>query len=360
MPSYIPYSDALEHIGPDEAETAQKIIKVMSKGGEIVRERENRALRTSHSKAHGLASGELVVLDDLPAELRQGLFSSPTRYDVIVRLAHVPGELLDDRKVSTPRGFALKVLGVQGAMLEPALGGGTQDWLLDTGENFIASDAKTFLGEITMTEASTPMPEGVKAVVSVMSKANNAALHAMGADSANMDFFGHPKFDPLSETYYSQAPIRFGDYVAKLRVRPLTIAETAEPVELRIEEHDGLRSAVTRSLAQQPIQFVVEVQLCTDVERLPIEDAHAKWSQEESPFRAVARITLPAQEAYSTARKAAEERLSFNPAHSLAAHRPLGSVNRARLQVYKVMADRRRELNGLTTAEPATLADVAM
>jgi hypothetical protein len=33
-----------------------------------------------------------------------------------VRLAQVPGELLDDRKVSTPRGMALKIFDVEGEM----------------------------------------------------------------------------------------------------------------------------------------------------------------------------------------------------------------------------------------------------
>jgi hypothetical protein len=356
MASYVRYAADVETIADDEADIADKIVKVMSKGSDIVREREGRALRSSHAKAHGLAFGELKVSDDLPAELRQGLFASPKSYPVVIRLAHVPGELLDDRKVSTPRGFALKVLGVDGPRFGASTGEATQDWLLDTGENFIAANATTFLGEITMTEASTPMPEGVKSIVSVVSKATNAALHALGADSANMDFFGHPKFDPLTETYYSQAPIRYGDYIAKLRVRPLSLSG-AENQTIDIAEENGLRAAVANGLAQ-PVQFAVEVQLCTDLQRMPVEDAHKKWSQEESPFRKVGRISLPAQEAYSEGRQAAEEKLSFNPAHTLAAHQPLGSVNRARLRVYEVMAARRREANGLSTAEPAGLQDL--
>jgi len=32
-------------------------------------------------------------------------------------LAHVPGEFLDDRRVSTPRGMSLKIIGVEGEML---------------------------------------------------------------------------------------------------------------------------------------------------------------------------------------------------------------------------------------------------
>jgi hypothetical protein len=103
--AYVRYSDAVETIEPGEDETFDKIIRVMAKGGEVTRQRYGRSVRTSHAKAHGLLKGELQVLDGLPGELRQGLFATPRTYPVVVRLAHVPGELLDDRRVSTPEAW---------------------------------------------------------------------------------------------------------------------------------------------------------------------------------------------------------------------------------------------------------------
>lgn len=354
---YVRYSDDVEDIGDDEQDTADKIVKAMSKGGDIVAEREGKALRTSHAKAHALTHAELRVNEGLPEELRQGLFAEPRTYKAIVRLAHVPGEILDDRKVSTPRGFALKVLDVQGAMVSGHAEGGTQDWVLDTGENFIARNAKTFVLEITQTEMATPMPEGVKSAVSAMSRGTNAALNAIGLNSAVMDFYGHPKLNPLTETYFSQAPIRYGDYIAKLRVRPLA-AEADEEIDIKGE--DGLRDIVTAELKARGAEFAVEIQLCTDLDKMPVENAHAIWSQDDSPYREVARLTIPPQDANPVAQGGEEDRLSFNPSHSLAAHRPLGSVNRARMRVYDVMAQRRREANGSPTNEPsATQAEHA-
>lgn len=344
---YVRYRDDVEEIGDHEDETADKIVKAMSKGGDIVAKREGRALRTSHAKAHALAHAELKVNADLPEELRQGLFAEPKTYKAIVRLAHVPGELLDDRKVSTPRGFALKILDVPGETLH---GEHTQDWVLDTGENFIARNAKTFVAEITQTEAATPMPEGVKSAVSAMSRGTNAALNAVGLNSAVMDFYGHPKLNPLTETYFSQAPIRYGDYIAKLRVRPLAV-ESDEEIE--INDENGLRDLVTAELKSRGAEFAVEIQLCTDLDKMPVENAHAVWSQEDSAYREVARLTIPPQDANPAAQQDVEDRLSFSPAHSLAAHRPLGSVNRARMKVYEVMARKRREADGAPAAEPS-------
>ena len=351
MPHYAPYSDDVETVEADEAQLADKIVAVMSKGAEAVRAKEGRAYRSSHAKAHALGRGELAVAPGLPPELAQGLFAQAGRYEVVVRLAHVPGEPLDDRKVSTPRGMALKVLGVDG----PMLAGSTQDWVLDTGEVFIASNADVFLQQITMTEAAAGKPEALHAAVSAVSRVQNAALNAIGLNSANLDFYGHPKLDPLTETYYSQAPLRYGEYVAKLRVRPLGPTEHA----IEIDDESGLRTRVAAEMRSRASEWVVEVQLCTDLERMPVEDAHAKWSQEESPYREVARLTLPAQEAWGADSLAEDDRLSFSPAHTLAAHRPLGSIMRARMRVYDVMAQRRAEANGVTIAEPRATAELA-
>ena len=349
---YLRFSDELETVDQDEAELADKIVDAMTKGAEAVSKKEGHAYRASHSKAHAIAKGSLEVASAIPPELAQGLFAKPGTYDLIVRLAHVPGELLDDRKVSTPRGMALKVLGVEG----PMLSGSTQDWVLDTGEVFIASNSRVFLQQITMTEAAAGKPEALHAAVSAMSAIQNAALKAVGLNSANLDFYGHPKLDPLTETYYSQCALRFGDYVAKLRVRPL--GEQDRKLD-DIPDQDGLRTIVAAALRAKPVQFAVEIQLCTDLDTMPVEDAHAKWSQEASPYREVARLTLPAQDAWTPQSRDQDDRLSFCVGNTLAAHRPLGSIMRTRMRVYDIMAQRRAQQNGVTLLEPKSLEGLA-
>ena len=352
MSTYARYSDDVETLAADEAEVTQKIIDAMSKGAQAVREKEGHAYRASHAKPHAIAKASLEVAAGLPPELAQGLFAEPRTHEVVVRLAHVPGELLDDRKVSTPRGMALKVLGVQG----PMVSGSTQDWVLDTGEVFIASNSKVFLQQISMTEAVAAKSEGLHAAVSAVSRVQNAALNAVGLNSANLDFYGHPKLHPLTETYYSQCALRYGDNVAKLRVRPWGERD----VKLDdIPDENGLRTSVTAQLRSQPAVFAVEIQLCTDLDRMPVEDSHANWSQDESPYREVARLTLPAQEAWAPESRAQDDRLSFCPANSLQAHRPLGSIMRTRMHVYDIMAQRRAQANGVSLAEPRSLSELA-
>jgi hypothetical protein len=360
MPTFIRYSDDVETIDSDENETIEKIIDAMAGGGRVTREKYGRSVRTSHAKAHGLLKGELRVLDNLPEPLRQGLFAAPASYPVLARLAHVPGELLDDRKVSTPRGMALKIVGVEGPMLPAHTGEITQDFVLDTGKVFNAPGAKTFLAAITATEASAALPEGVKLAVSTAARGTNAVLNAVGLNSANLDFYGHPFNHPLGESYFSQVAFRYGDYIAKLGVFPDTAAlrklseQSFEP-----GDENGLRTAVIEFFRTHPAEFQVCIQLCTDLEKMPVEDASAGWPEDESPYVPVARLTFPVQDAYARERKAfVEGDLSFCPAHSLAAHRPLGSLSRARMRAYDVLGTARRRENGRPLTEPRSISEI--
>ena len=87
------------------------------------------------------------------------------------------------------------------------------------------------------------------------------------------------------------------------------------------------------------------VQFQRDPSNMPIEDASVVWDEAESPFRSVAKITVQNQPFGTGAAFAACERMSFNPWQSLAAHRPLGGINRVRRAVYAELAAFRQEHN---------------
>ena len=65
------------------------------------------------------------------------------------------------------------------------------------------------------------------------------------------------------------------------------------------------------------------------------------------------------QDAYSPARQRYfDEEMTFRPANSLLSHQPLGSVMRARLQVYRALAAFRQHENGATAASQREIGDV--
>ncbi len=357
---YVRYSDDVEVVPKDENETIDKILESMHRLSGRTEKQYGHAIRVSHAKSHGVAVGELVVMDGLPEPLAQGLFAHPGAYSVIARLANVPGEIISD-SVSTQRGLSIKVLGVTGEMLPEHSGEITQDWVLDTGDRFAAKDAKEFLATHLLIEHNPQIPVPVKEAVSKVSLATNEALHAVGADSAHLDFFGSPRIHPLAEAYFSQAPIRYGDYIAKLAVVPVAPEQLALENDVLDTSKDpnALRTATVSYLREYDAVFEIRVQLCTDLEKMPVENATTEWKEEESPYQTVARLTFPRQEAYSDARRDyADQDLSFCMSHSLAAHRPLGSIMRARLRAYPVMSAHRRNANGKPLTEPRSIEEV--
>jgi hypothetical protein len=72
----------------------------------------------------------LIINEQLPPYLRQGLFAEPRSFPVIARLSSAPGDIQSDC-VPTPRGLALKILGVPGPMVDGSPSSiPNQDWLL--------------------------------------------------------------------------------------------------------------------------------------------------------------------------------------------------------------------------------------
>ena len=358
--TYLRYHDRIETPAPDENETIDAIIASMTRESETTAERYRHAVRASHAKISGVAVGELTVPGDLPPELAQGLFAKGGTHPVVVRFAQGPGEILKD-SVSTHRGMAIKVFGVEGEKL-PGHAEDTQDFVLATGPVFPNPDAKGFLGSMKQLELGTKAPEAVKAAVSGTARALDSVVKAVkGESSPLLDFFGHVPHHPLAEPYYSQAALRFGDHVAKLAAFPASPAQEALAAdELHPgDDPDAFRHAVVAYLKGGEAVFELRAQLCTNLNDMPVEDASKRWDETASPYRTVARIVLPAQDAIAEARRAyADDVLSFRPAHSLAAHRPLGSLMRARLKTYQALSRFRHARNRIAEVEPRSIADV--
>jgi hypothetical protein len=359
---YVEYHPEVEKPIADEEQVINDIIASMHRLSDRTHEMYGQRVRVSHGKSHGLAVGELIIPDDLPAHLAQGLFSQPGTYPIIARLANVPGEITTDA-INTQRGFSFKILNVNGPMIAGHDGQTTQDFVLDTGSSFALPDAKAFfLQHRLLIEYAPKIPAGIKEAVSDFSRVSNEALNAVGLDSDKLDFFGDSRIHPLAEAYYSQAAIRYGSYIAKLAVVPVSAAQKAlADANVKVDgdnDPNALRTATVSYLRDNDAEFDIRIQLCMDLEKMPVEDASVDWDQEQSPYLTVGRLHLPKQEAYSPTRQQYIDALSFSVAHCLEAHRPLGSIMRARLKAYPAMALLRRQGNHETLTEPSSIDDV--
>lgn len=352
------YSADAEEPEKEEAATSRSINETMRSILETTSNDYGHAVRAVHAKSHGLLEGEIDILPDLPRTLAQGLFATPGRHKVILRFSTNPGDILDD-DVTVPRGLSLKILDVEGERLPGSEGDSTQDFVLVNGPAFMAVTTKDFLPNLKLLAKTTDKAQGAKKVLSAVLRGTEAALEAVGTESVMLkQLGGHPNTHPLGDTYFSQTAFRFGDYIAKFSVAPVS------PNLIGLSGHkinasgrpNALREAISEVLIEAGAEWELRVQLCTDLENMPVEDASKVWDEKESPYVPVARISVPSQLAWSEARSAAvDDGLSFSPWHGLAAHRPLGAINRARQSAYEMSAKFRADFNRCPIHEPQEL-----
>jgi hypothetical protein len=355
------YDPSVETLDPDEAETNAGLIETITKIQTKVLEDSGHAMRGVHAKCHGVLIGELHVLEGLPPTLAQGLFARPGAYPVVMRFSTIPGDMLDDR-VSVPRGLAIKVVGVAGERVLDSEGDVTQDFVFANGQSFAKPDPKRFLGTLNLLAGTTDKAPGLKRVLSSVMRGAEKLVESVGGQSATlMTLGGYPEVHILGDDFYSQAPILFGDYMAKLAIKPSSpeLRKLAKaPVDLK-DKPDGIRDAVVDFFGARSAEWELQVQLCTDLVAMPIEDASKPWPEDLSPYRTVARLCIPAQNAWSPDRiQQVDEQMSFSPWHALAAHRPLGAIMRVRKTVYDAAAKFRASHNGVAVTEPKGLADL--
>lgn len=353
--SPLPFEPTFEQIPEDEAQTSKELAETLHSIMQTTFADRGHADRSVHAKGHGLLRGQITVLDNLPPHLAQGAFARPGTFDAYLRFSTNPGDILDD-KVSTPRGLAIKMVGVEGARLPGSEGQVTQDFVMQNAKAFTAATPKDFLKTLKLLAKTTDKAPGSKKALSAVLRGVEATLEAVGVESGTLKSLGgHPLTHILGEHFSTVVPLLYGPYYAKLAVVPVSPQLTAL-TDARLDFNgnpDGLREAVKDFFATQGGTWEIRVQLATDREHMPIEDASVQWPEDLSPYVTVARLEVQAQPAWSDENvQAIDDGMAFSPWHGLAAHRPLGGVMRSRKPSYEMSSAFRAQHNGCPIHEP--------
>ncbi len=334
-----------------EAESAlvDALLALQAEVQEQLDYRKRPVPRGQHPKPHGCVRAELIVEPNLPPEYRHGVFAEPWTFPAVVRFSNARQS---NDQLPDVHGLSIKILEVDGPRL---LTGNpharTQDLVMIDHPVFFARNVADLVpvmiafrrvmlgGPITRT--ATVLRAGVSFDYRFR------ILRAMVRKRPD---------NPLRIRYWTTTPLKFGPTAAKLSMQPdLTFNQpVTSPAP---EPRHRLRHALAEHLRTREARFDLMVQLQTDPRSMPIEDAATAWPEDQSPFRKVATLRLPAQSYLSEEQQRFGENLSFSPWHGLQAHRPLGGINRARRRIYETLARRRRELNGSQPHEP-TAAEV--
>lgn len=293
--------------------------------------------RDAHPKHHGVVVATFTVGEDVPAELRHGLFSRPQAWTAWIRLSNSAPRVQHDLRRDV-RGFAIKLLGVPGRKLtddEPDVP--THDFVLASAPTFFIRNPIDYVPFSLAVEKKRPFrlfffKRGVRWT----------ELKALLRSSIRIQ-------NPLAIPYWSQVPSRLGPHVVKYHVRP------HEPLANGSlgTDRNYLRKNMAATLGQHSVAFDFLVQRQTDPIAMPIDDAIARWDEKCSPFVKVATIAIPRQVFDSPAQMDAAEHLSFTPWRCLAEHEPLGGIQRVRRAVYRELSRFRHAMNGVPRQEPA-------
>jgi hypothetical protein len=318
-----------EVIPPGEAEAIARTVQLVERK---VRDAAKTApaRRDAHPKGHGVVRATFQVLDDLPPELRVGLFATPCSYDTWIRFSNGNSTPQDDSK-GDGRGMAIKLMGVADS---PST---TQDFILINHPVFAVRSVADYL-ELEGTDpfwrfffpGFNPLKfrlhEGMIVLAILRKKVNNM----------------------LNIRYWSMSAYRFADSACKYSARPVDppspFMDTSDPNFLRLN--------LARHLADCDAAFDFMVQRRARPDAMPIEDTTIAWRETDAQFVPVARITIPRQIFDTQAQMAFCENLSFTPWHSPDAHRPLGGLNRLRRVIYEAISALRHELNHAPRKEP--------
>ena len=342
------YADDVETIPADEAEDIQRVVQALELILARSQAKSGQFRADVHVKTHGYAAAEFRVLPNLPEELAQGLFEIGGDYPAVVRFSSAASRAQADA-IPDGRGMAIKVLGVQEeSFVADDPNGPTQDFVMINHPVFFARNVKDYLRlEQVLVQADD---NSLATLQGALTGGDWNPLHWHWREMLTVArIAGQLPAHPASNTYFSMAPIRYGNYVAKYRAKPAGDRHDSylELIQRLGSQADAMRSALEETLQAQEVLFEFQVQLRTSERTMPIEDATIEWPESESPYRTVAHLLLPRQEIARLRQQDAYKNLAFNVWHALAAHRPLGGINRVRRWAYPLSAAWRRQQAGV-------------
>ena len=374
--NFVRYSPGVERDDPNFDQSLQKILETMRRNteGSVKAEGIGRAVREAHAKGYGLARGEVEILDGLPTPYAQGIYARPGRHEAMVRFSNGVGHVGPDRFLSSGCGVGLKIFGIEGkTLLEDEPDSHTFDYAMINHPVFFANSAEhyVFIGEIFSHVGIAPSPNQSPAE-------KKAQLHRLLHDwvtgngtlppeewawdelGAFLSLAKIPYVNLLLSIYWTMGAVRHGDYVAKVRAAP--VKEFADRVVRRNADVNSaaevFRPALVAELRERPYQFDIQVQLCADLEQMPVEDLTVPWPETLSPFVTVAKLRLPPQDIGGEDNFQKMDATSMTAWRVTEAHRPLGNLMRTRKEVYRQSSILRHQMNHQVRKEPTSLAEV--
>jgi hypothetical protein len=374
--NFVRYSPDVEEMEPDFEQNLQAVLDDMKQHmrGSLKTEGIGLVVRNAHAKGYGLARGEFEILDGMPSEYAQGIYAKPGRHEAMVRFSNGTTHVGGDQFLGPITGIGLKIFGIEGkTLLEDEPDSQTFDYALINHPVFFVNTLAQYIF-IQSLFANVGLPPPAK----LTPEETQAELHrflynfvtlkgtlppeqwAWEEIGVFLQLLQHEPVNLLLSTYWTMGAVRHGDYVAKVRVAPVqSFADHVEQRALDLTSAEQVfRPALVAELRERPYEFDLQVQLCTDLARMPVEKTTVVWSESLSPYVTVAKLRLPQQDIGGEDNFERMDKTSMAAWRVTEDHRPLGNIMRSRKEVYRESSKLRHQANNQERKEPKNLAEV--
>ncbi|WKA31324.1 LodA/GoxA family CTQ-dependent oxidase [Bradyrhizobium roseum] len=292
---------------------------------------QSPARRPVFLKPHGVARARFIVNNNLPAELKVGLFAQNVEYPAWIRISSDTIPMLPD--LTTTVGIGIKLFDVPGTKQLGNPTDQTHDFILqnhdvffvDTAADMCAFTRAAFEGNETEYRKAHPVTDTV--------------LKDMGKVVPSV----------LAVPYWSVLPYAFGsNRFVKYKLEPLSQA----PADPETNDPNYLAIDLQTTLAKSEARFRFLVQFQTNDQAMPLDRATVRWSETDSVPIEVATLVIPTQDILARGQAEYGENLAIHPWRTLAEHAPQGSLSDARKVVYAASSQLRHNVNGVPNGEP--------
>ncbi|MCJ8153700.1 catalase [Chryseobacterium sp. SSA4.19] len=286
----------------------------------------NYATRNAHAKTYAVATGKLLIAQNIPEELKP-FFDQPA-YDLTVRFSNAHLKITRGKKDIPAYGFAVKIKDENGDLIAnyplvnfplfPINSVSTFLKLFTSVNRFFVKKWSSFslLLQILKVIPSTFTASFLKHIITLWNKRN--------------DFF-------LSFDFHSVGVYRLGDCMIKIKLKP-------QSVDRNFGKKIKVKDALEGYLAAYDFKADVLVQICYDLDHQPVNQLNVEWKK--SPYVKIGEVKIDKNSLLDP--KACEnEMLSFNPFESKPLFQPVGKIQRLRNQAYKVSMQTRTKINKL-------------
>lgn len=321
-----------ETVPDDEADAFRALAVELNRYQEtFARRGDGQAYRGFHVKSHAGLAAEFRVQHDLPARARHGVFRAARSFPAWVRLTNGFSAARTDW-LPDLLGFAIKLRDVDGDKLfDDRPGPATQDFL-------------------TLNQAQVPAADARQLMIMSMSAAHLLRapfqlIRRLGVAQTARSLWWTLGWTPhrivmssiATECFHGLTPMTIGPHAVKYCLLPRSPRSHGSS---GLRGRNFLRDDLRRRLADDDVTFDFMAQFYVDPIRTPIDGAYA-WNPQDAPFEKLAEVVLLRCDLDAEETKQTEAHLrnvSFSPWNTIAEHRPIGNIQRARRVLYDASA----------------------